>query len=85
VTTVAIADQRVRRIRELAIEHLELEPEELTMTSDFVADCGADSLSVIDFLGALEREFTIVIDESSLDQMRTLQTTFEVVAEVAGW
>jgi acyl carrier protein len=85
VTTIAMDDQRLRLIRELAIEHLDLQPEELTLTRDFVADCGADSLSVIDFFGALEREFTIVFDESSLDRMRTLEATFEVVAEVAGW
>jgi acyl carrier protein len=47
MSTSAISEQRMSRLRELAIEHLEVEPEGLTPTSDFIADLGADSLGFI--------------------------------------
>ena len=77
--------ETVERIRQMAAEHLEVDLEELTLTSHFVADCGADSLSLIDLLAGLEREYNVVIDQGQLERMVSVNAVYEVLAEAAGW
>lgn len=78
-------DVHKRRIGELVSEILEIDPEEMTDTSLFKEDHGADSLRAIEILAALEREFKIEIDQAELARMVNLQGIYDVVAESAGW
>ncbi len=80
-----IISERFQRIRELALEHLEIDEDKLTDDSLFVEDHEADSMSLIDLLGAVEQEFTIVIDPDLLDRMVNLRAVYQVVSEAAGW
>jgi acyl carrier protein len=82
--TTAVSE-RFLRIRELTLEHLEIDDEKLTDESLFVEEHEADSMALIDLLGAVEQEFTIVIDPNLLDRMVNLKAVYEVVSEVAGW
>jgi acyl carrier protein len=78
-------DVHKRRIGELVSEILEIDPEEMTDTSLFKEDHGADSLRAIEILAALEREFKIEIDQAELARMVNLRGIYDVVAESAGW
>jgi acyl carrier protein len=82
--TVAI-DQRMDVIKEIVCDILEIDVDEVTETSLFNEDHGADSLRSIEILAALERRFSIVIDQSELPRMVNLTGVYGVVAEVAGW
>jgi acyl carrier protein len=64
-------------------EHLELAPDELTDTSLLLEDHGADSLSRIDILAALEKEFRVTIDQSELERMVNIESVYAVVTEAA--
>ena len=78
-------DVHKRRIGELVSEILEIDPEEMTDTSLFKEDHGADSLRAIEILAALEREFKIEIDQAELSRMVNLQGIYDVVSGSAGW
>jgi acyl carrier protein len=78
-------ETRLQRIREIVAEHLELEPSELSDTSLLVEDHAADSLSRIDILAALEKEYSVTIDQSDLERMVNIKSIYDVVAEAAGW
>lgn len=80
-----IDEQRYARIKEIVCDVLELDEDEVTETSLFKEDHGADSLGAIEILALLEREFTIVIDQADLARMVNLKGVFEVVSESAGW
>lgn len=80
-----VTGERKDRIRELICEHLEIEAEELTDTGLFVEDYGADSLSLIDLLGSLEKDSGVVIDESHLGRLVSLDGVCAVMQELAGW
>ncbi|MGW7097572.1 acyl carrier protein [Streptomyces sp. NPDC054874] len=73
------------KIQEIIVDILELEDEEVTETSLFREEHGADSLRAIEILAALEKEFGIVIDQSELARMVHLKGVYEVVSEAAGW
>lgn len=83
--TTAITRQRFERIREIVAEHLELEIRDLDDDSHFIDDHGADSLALIDVLAALEKEFSIEIDQAQFARMLDVGRVYDVVAESAGW
>ncbi len=82
--TTAI-DARTEKIKEIVCEILELEDDEVTATSLFNEDHGADSLRAIEILASLEKEFNVVIDQSELPRMVNLEGVYTVVSEAAGW
>jgi acyl carrier protein len=83
--TTAIIQRRWDRIREIITEHLELGAGELADDSRFIEVHGADSLTLIDMLAALEREFSIDIDHDQFARMVDARGVYAVVAESAGW
>jgi acyl carrier protein len=83
VTVVTDSDRQ--RIREIVVDILELDEDELTDTSLFIEDHDADSLRAIEILASLEREFKIVIDQAELARMVNLDGVYEVVSKSEGW
>ncbi|NNJ05529.1 acyl carrier protein [Streptomyces sp. PKU-MA01144] len=78
-------DENFAKIKEIVCEILELEEEEVTAEGLFNDEYGADSLRAIEILGALEREFGVVIEQAELVRMTNLQGVYDVLAETAGW
>ncbi|MFF4691811.1 acyl carrier protein [Streptomyces sp. NPDC003233] len=78
-------DENFAKIKEIVCEILELEEDEVTNEGLFNEEYGADSLRAIEILGALEREFGVVIEQAELVRMTNLQGVYDVVAETAGW
>lgn len=83
VTVVTDPDRQ--RIKEIVVDILELDEDELTDTSLFIEDHDADSLRAIEILASLEREFKIVIDQTELVRMVNLDGVYEVVSKSEGW
>jgi len=83
--TATVTEQRLARIREIVAEHLELDADELTDDSNFIDDHGADSLGLIDVLAALEKEFSIEIDQAAFARMLDIRSVYDVIAESTGW
>ncbi|MFC0599929.1 acyl carrier protein [Streptomyces palmae] len=77
----AITDEQFEQIKEIVCEILELEEDEVTETSLFREDHGADSLRAIEILASLEKEFKITIDQAELSRMVNLKGVAEVVGE----
>lgn len=80
-----IVDQRMEELREIVAEVLELEPEEITDTADFVDEYGADSLRAIEILARIEKRYRIEIPQSELTKMQNLRAVYDEVARYAGW
>lgn len=83
--TTAMKDEQLDTIREIVAEVLELEPEEITETSDFIEEHEADSLRAIEILARLEKKYKIEIPQSDLPEMTNLTKVYEVLARHAGW
>lgn len=82
--TLAVSD-RLGRIKEIVCEHLELETDDVTDTSNFHQDHSADSLALMDVLAALEKEFGVEIDQEQFARIVDVSSAYDVVAESAGW
>jgi acyl carrier protein len=77
--TVELDQSRRATIKEIVCEILEIEPAELTDTSLFNEDHGADSMGAIEILSSLERTFGIEIDQAELTRMVNLDGVVAVV------
>lgn len=69
------------RIKDVVCRVLELEADEIGDTSHFRDDLGADSMSAIELLAGLEREFDIEIEQEQMALMTDLQGVRAVVAD----
>ncbi|HZN73615.1 MAG TPA: acyl carrier protein [Micromonosporaceae bacterium] len=80
----ATVDGRAQDIKDIVCEILEIESDEVTETSLFKEDHGADSLRAIEIVAALERRYAIVIEQTEFPRMVNLRGVCDVVVEAAG-
>ncbi|AVT29695.1 MULTISPECIES: acyl carrier protein [unclassified Plantactinospora] len=71
------------QVKEIVCEILEIDADEVTETSLFKEDHGADSLLAIEILAALERNLHVTIDQAELSRMVNLQGVYAVVGEAS--
>lgn len=84
-TILTEKDERLINIKELVCDILELEHEEVTHTSLFKEEHGADSLRAIEILATLEKKFGIKIPQAEMVKMVNLDGVYDVVRSAAGW
>ncbi len=82
---VELREERLQLMEGIVCDILEIEEEEVTETSLFKEDHDADSMRAIEILASLEKEFSVVINQSELPRMVNLKGLYEVVSESAGW
>ncbi|MBQ9632016.1 MAG: acyl carrier protein [Lachnospiraceae bacterium] len=67
---------------ELVSQYCDLEPEEITMDMKFREDLGFNSLNFMTFLGDIEDNFDIEVDEEKVLELTTVQDALEYAAEL---
>lgn len=78
---MAISDAQRAQVKAIICDILELDPDDVTETSRFIEDHGADSLQAIEILANLERELVITLDQGDLSRMTTLREVCAVIEE----
>ncbi|MDR0467966.1 MAG: acyl carrier protein [Campylobacteraceae bacterium] len=59
-------------VKEVVVEQLNVNPEEVKEDSKFVEDLGADSLDVVELVMALEEKFDIEIPDTDAEKIVTV-------------
>lgn len=72
-------EQQLTQLREMVADILEIEPEELTDTGDFMEDYEADSLRAIEILARIDKEFKVEIPQAELPELRNLKAVQEAI------
>lgn len=67
------------KFKQCAIEVLQVDPEKVTPAARFGDDLDADSLDLVELVMALEESFDVVVDESELEGIETVQQAFHLV------
>ena len=80
----ATHDDQLEQLRDIVTEVLELEPGELTETSDFAEEHDADSLLAIEILARIEQDMGVNIPQDELAEMTNLHAVHAIVARYAG-
>ena len=53
------------KIKDMIVDQLDVEADEVTMDANIQEDLGADSLDIVDLIMAVEDEFEVKIDDAS--------------------
>ena len=69
---------------ELVSQYCDLEPEEITMDMKFREDLGFNSLNFMTFLGDIEDNFDIEVDEEKVLELSTVEDALEYAMEQMG-
>lgn len=60
------------KVKKIVAEKLNVKEENVTETSTFVNDLGADSLDVVEFVMEVEKEFDITIPDEEAAKLNTV-------------
>lgn len=67
------------KIKEIIVEQLGVEPEDVTNEASFVDDLGADSLDLVELIMAMEEEFDIKIEDEEAEKIKTVQDVIDFI------
>ena len=67
------------RVKELVVEQLGVEAEEVTEGASFVDDLGADSLDIVELVMAFEEEFDLEIPDEDAEKIQTVGHAIEYI------
>ena len=69
------------KIKEIVIEQLGVNPEQVTLEASFTDDLGADSLGAMELVMALEEEFGLEISQDDAEKIITVGDAIRYVTE----
>ena len=67
------------KIREIVVEQLSVDPEQVTAEANFVEDLGADSLDTVELIMAFEEEFDVEIPDTDAENIKTVQDVIDYI------
>ncbi|SHO80784.1 Acyl carrier protein [hydrothermal vent metagenome] len=68
-------------VREVVVEQLNVNPDEVKEESKFVEDLGADSLDVVELVMALEEKFEIEIPDEEAEGISTVANAIKFIED----
>lgn len=74
----------VKKVQDIIVDKLGVEPSEVTETANFTNDLGADSLDTVELLMEFEKVFGIKIPDEEIANISTVKDAVDKVAEKLG-
>lgn len=71
------------KVKEIVVEQLGVDEEEVTEQASFVDDLGADSLDIVELVMALEEEFDLEIPDEDAEKIVTVGDAVNYIKENA--
>jgi len=68
-------------VKEVVVEQLNVNPDEIKEDSKFVEDLGADSLDVVELVMALEEKFDIEIPDADAEKIATVSDAIKYIED----
>ncbi|MEE2711115.1 MAG: acyl carrier protein [Gemmatimonadota bacterium] len=69
------------RVKEIIVEQLGVDADQVTSDASFVDDLGADSLDTVELVMALEEEFDIEIPDEDAEKIATVKDAIHYLNE----
>ncbi|MDO9081136.1 MAG: acyl carrier protein [Desulfuromonadales bacterium] len=69
------------RVKQIVVEQLGVEEDQVSNESSFMEDLGADSLDTVELVMALEEEFDIEIADEDAEKIQTVQDAIDYITE----
>jgi acyl carrier protein len=69
------------KVKEIIVEQLGVEEDDVTPSAKFIEDLGADSLDTVELVMALEEHFDIQIPDEDAEKISTVGEAIEYIKE----
>ena len=69
------------KIKEIVVEQLGVDADQVTPEANFVDDLGADSLDTVELIMAFEEEFDIEIPDTDAEKIKPVQDVMDYIEE----
>jgi len=79
-----MSDDILNRVKKVTVEELGVKEEEVSETSSFTDDLGADSLDVVELVMAFEDEFGIDIPDEEVGEIKTVGDAVTYITKKLG-
>ena len=70
-----------QRVKDIVVEQLWVNPDEVTPDASFIDDLGADSLDTVELVMALEEEFDAEIPDEDAENLKTVGEAIKYIEE----
>ena len=70
-----------QRVKDIIVEQLGVNPEQVTQEAKFIEDLGADSLDTVELVMALEEEFGIEVPDEQAEKLQSVGDVIKYVEE----
>jgi acyl carrier protein len=71
------------KVKNIIVEKLSVEPDEVVMAASFVDDLGADSLDLVELIMAMEEAFDMEISDDHAEKLQTVQDVMDYIKKHA--
>jgi acyl carrier protein len=71
------------KVKDIIVEQLGVNPEQVTPTASFIEDLGADSLDIVELVMAFEEEFSVEVPDEDAEKLQTVGDVIKYIEERA--
>jgi acyl carrier protein len=72
------------KVRDIIVEQLGVNPEQVTINASFIEDLGADSLDTVELVMAFEEEFAVEVPDEDAEKLQTVGAVVDYIKEKGG-
>ncbi|MDR1192047.1 MAG: acyl carrier protein [Verrucomicrobiales bacterium] len=72
------------KVKEIIVEQLSVNPEQVTPEAKFIEDLGADSLDVVELVMAFEEHFSIEVPDEDAEKLASVGDVLKYIEEKQG-
>lgn len=69
------------KVRDIIVEQLSVNPEQVTPEAKFIDDLGADSLDVVELVMAFEEQFSVEVPDEDAEKLQTVGDVIKYIEE----
>ena len=69
------------KVKDIIVEQLGVNPEQVTDTASFIEDLGADSLDTVELVMAFEEEFSVEVPDEEAEKLKTVGDVVQYIEE----
>ena len=69
------------KVKDIIVEQLGVNPEQVTPQASFIEDLGADSLDIVELVMAFEEEFSVEVPDEDAEKLQTVGDVVKYIEE----